>query len=433
MNKTRLIAVTVALLAGRAVAQEMPIRFATSEAKVTVRLPEGTEGPVVLRALGRNWTEPAAVRNGSVEFTVPTVRVPLAFDVVTAEAKRSLVRLVVYPPKYKSAWDEKVPLYVDADAPAWLTEWAAAAGLPVKTVKLGTSPVGADRPPENGGLLIVGQGGAGKASGELVERQAQWQINVLVLEASWFGARNEDEFRVGKERERFGHGLAVLKQNTWPQELAFRGAAGPWPGVANRWVWLDGPSSPLVEEVRTSQKGRLVFNYIPWPQQLGVETADAVFLAILNEAARRDTAEKRLDRSFVVVWPPVEQITATSRPVLAACLRENLARRTELGVAERAAVRILDLCGPALSSNEAAGLPEISQMEDWIVLGSDPEVVVPPPAEATESGAEVKKQRVRRVEEDALPQGTRSQVRLMQILTDEGVFIGQLKMTRSNP
>jgi hypothetical protein len=418
---------------------------------MSVRLRDGADGPVVLRALGRNWTESVTPKDGAVQLELPAVRVPIAFSVVAAgKAGPVLARLVVYPADYRLKWDEKVTLSVESDAPAWLKEWLAATNLPAKIVKPGDDPPAAERGAGGAGLFIVARAGAGKSAQEFIERDAQWQTNVLILDAEWFGEPANEESRLPvREGKCFHHGLAELNRYTWPQGVVFQSVTGPWPGIANRWVWIDGPSSPLVEEVRAAgNRRRIVFSYLPWHQQLGIETADAIFLAVLQEAARNSAGEPELNRQFVLVWPPAEMVTATARPVLAAGLRERQLRQDASplepksslpeSLTARSPLPILDLRGPALSTNDAAALPAISPRQDWLVLGIDPgvELPEPDPAKDSEEPDGAKKTRVIHLKDDALPSSLRGQVRLMQVLTDQGVFIGKfrdMKTIRRDP
>jgi hypothetical protein len=422
-------------------------RFASSGKVVSVRLPSAGNDPVTLRALGRNWTDPITPRDGAIEVELPLVRVPTAFSVVPAgKTGPELVRVVAYPADYRLPWDKQVPLSFDAEAPLWFKEWLIATGLPAMPVKLGDSAVGDARLTGGTGLLVVGRSGAGKTASEFVERQTRWQINVLVLEAGWFGEQSNDEVRVPCAVKCFHHALAELNRFTWPQELSFRGVGGPWAGIANRWVWIDGATAPLVEEFRASAHSRrMVFSYLPWLHQLGIETADSMFLAILKEAARKQSADEELDREFELFWPAAETVSATKRPVLTACLREREARRDETNSnlksafpeasVRRPPLSILDLRGPALATSDAESLPVVSRDRNWLVLGSDPAVSIPETQPAKEPGELVteRKHKVIHFADDTLPSSTRGQVRLMQELTDQGVFIGNLKIIRSNP
>ena len=420
---------------------ELPTRFGIPGAKLSVRMRDAGDGAVVLRALGRNWTEPVFPKDGAVQLELPTVRVPIAFAVVAAgKAGPVLARVVVYPADYRLKWDEKIALSVESESPAWLKEWLAATNLPVKTVKPGDDPVSVERGAGSAGLYIVARAGAGKSPQQFIERHAQWQTNVLVLDAEWFGEpANEESQLPARKGDCFHHGLAALNRYAWPQAVAFQSVTGPWPGIANRWVWIDGPSSPLVEEVRASGSSRrIVFSYLPWHQQLGIETADAMFLAVLQEAARNSAGEPELNRQFVLVWPPAETVTPTTRPVLSACLQKRQSPRdinslepksSPDSLVARPPLLILDLRGPALSTNEAEALPAVSTKQDWLVLGTDAAVELPRPDDAKDSeetdGA--KKTRVIHLKDDALPSSLKGQVRLMQALTDQGVFIGKFR------
>jgi hypothetical protein len=425
---------------------ELPTRFAVPGTKLSVRLPEAGDGPVVLRALGRNWTEPVTPKDGAVQIELPAIRVPIAFSVVSAaKAGPVLARVVVYPADYRLKWDEKITLSIESEAPAWLKEWLAATNLPAKTVKPGDEPAAADRGSGGAGLFIVGRTAAGKSPQEFIERHALWQTNVLVLDAEWFGAPANEESRLPiREGDCFHHALAGLNRYAWPQAVSFQSVTGPWPGIANRWVWIDGPTSPLVEEVRASGNSRrIVFSYLPWHQQLGIETADAIFLSVLQAAARHSAGDTELNRQFLLVWPPAETVTPATRPVLATCLRERQSPR-DLSTLEpksslpdslvtRPPLSILDLRGPALSTNDAAVLPAVSLKQDWVVLGADPGVELPRPDPAKDSDEPegAKKTRVIHLKDDALPSSLKGQVRLMQVLTDQGVFIGKFRDTKT--
>jgi hypothetical protein len=426
---------------------ELPTRFATSGKSVTVRLPAADGGAVVLRALGRNWTDAITPRDGAIDVELPGVRVPTTFSVVAAgRTEPELARIVVYPAGYRLPWDERAPLAIDVDSPAWLKEWLVATGLPGSEVKLGAFPVGGERASGGTGVLVVGRGGAGKSSNEFIEHFNQWQINVLVLEADWLGDPAGEVIHLPAKPECFGHALAELNGFTWAQSVSFRGAAAPWTGIANRWVWIDGPKAPLVEELRDSSRSRrIVFNYLPWIQQLGIEPADSIFLSVLKEASRARGREGGLDREFDLVWPPAEIVSAKARPVLAACLRERAARRGEANSEQKTArpeasarkplLSILDLRGPALSDNEAASLPPVTTKRDWVVLGSDAGVALPEPELVKEpkESEPAGKQHVIHLADDALPSSIYADVRLMQVLTDQGVFIGNFKFTRREP
>jgi hypothetical protein len=164
---------------------------------------------------------------------------------------------------------------------------------------------------------------------------------------------------------------------------------------------------------------------------------------VLQAAARNSAGDSELNRQFVLVWPPAESVTPTTRPVLTACLRGRQSPR-DLSTLEpksslpeslvaRSPLSILDLRGPALSTNDAAALPAVSPKQDWLVLGADPGVELPrpDPAKDSEEPDGAKKTRVIHLQDDALPSSIKGQVRLMQVLTDQGVFIGKFRDTKS--
>ncbi|MBS0261229.1 MAG: hypothetical protein JSS02_04675 [Planctomycetes bacterium] len=429
-------------------APALPIRFGTSGKPLTVRIADTGGGAVVLRALGRNWTAPITPREGQIAVELPEVRVPVAFSVVLADKPQAtLARVVVYPANYRLAWQERVPLLYEKESPAWLKEWLTATGLPAVEVDEAGILKHADRRTGGAALLIVGRTGAGKTAHDFIERQTRWQINVLVLEADWFGAPAHEEIQLAAKPKCFQQALADLNRLTWAQGVAFPHVAGPWPGIANRWVWIDGPNTPLVEELRASlHNWRVVFNYLPWQEQLGMESADSIFLSVLKEAARVRSREPQgeLNRDFELVWPPADMVTATKRPVLAACLRARESRRDETGADKRSTsvvratwnhpLAILDLRGPALATSEAAAIPPVSSPRDWVVLGDDAGVELPVREQGSSSGnSEDGKLSVVHLTDDALPASIHSQVRLMQVLTEQGVFVGNFKITRREP
>jgi hypothetical protein len=423
----------------------LPIRFAKSGTSLTVRIAEAGGGAVVLRALGRNWTTPIMPREGEVAIEAPEVRVPVTFSIVATEKPQTaLGRIVVYPAAYRLAWEDLVPLLYETDSPAWLKEWLSVTGLPAVQVDEAGILKHADRPAGGAGILIVGRAGAGSTSNDFIERQMRWQINVLVLEADWFGAVAREEIQLEAKPKCFQNALAELNRSAWAQGVAFPQTASPWPGIANRWVWIEGPNTPLVEELRASSHSwRVVFNYLPWQEQLGIESADSIFLSVLKTAARvRSRAQKgELNRDFDLVWPPAETVTATKRPVLAACLRARESRRDDAGAEQpvspsaggtrKLPLAILDLRGPALATSESAALPAVSFKRDWLVLGVDAGVELPERDAAGES--ESAKSLVIHLADDGLPASVNNQVRLMQVLTEQGVFIGNFKFTRREP
>ena len=141
---------------------------------------------------------------------------------------------------------------------------------------------------EKPGLLILGRKAAGSDSVVACRLAAEHKINVLVLDADWFG-RNEMASREMVLLPKHMTGaLADLQTQNWSLPPTFRRRALR---ILNRQTWIAGPECPLVEEIRCPQRGaeslRMVFSYLPWQQQLGrAEMADALFLRTLTETAK---------------------------------------------------------------------------------------------------------------------------------------------------
>ena len=419
----RFLLLPIALATAHAVhAQDVPTRFASAGSIVAVRFANAPAGPVVLRALGRNWTEPVTVDKETLEVTLPTARVPLRFDIVSPEApEQPLARVVSYPNGHRLAWDEKVPLWIDADGPAWLPEWLKAVGISSTTI----APNGLV-PRAKGGLFIIGRTRAAKSAEEFAQRRAGWPCPVLVLDAEWFGRPETDAVQVGELPDQFGHALSELNRYAWPGSLTFHGSRSAWEGIANRFVWIDGPTSPLVERIHAPGH-QVVLSYLDWPQQLGLETADAMFLAVLREAARADAPPPELGRDFVLHMSRPEFLTPRLRPVLFAAHRE----RGKVTGDKRPPLQVLDLRGTTFTDSEVAALPEVTNKNDWIVLGRQSAVTIPP-VPTTESGNS-KKDRIVRMFDVGVPAVPLQKVRLMQALSDHGVYFGHLSPHRREP
>ena len=269
---------------------------------------------VVLRAFGRTWGSPEPKRTPhdpgptGAEITVPSVRVPTVFSVTPPERpERVLADLVAYPDK-DVEWDNKIALYA-AGPPLWFSQWAGAIGLPVKQLALEELPSAKLAPSgkDARSLLILDRVTAGKQLPDAMKLAKEKGVNVLVLDAQWFG---EQAGWGNVTPSQMLGGLAETAKQRWPQPLKFAFHRRPWPGIANRWAWIvDGQGLPLVEEIRTAppeglpllpggdpptrEKApqlegtpRIILSYIPWQEQLGrSENADASFSALLSAAA----------------------------------------------------------------------------------------------------------------------------------------------------
>ena len=137
-------------------------------------------------------------------------------------------------------------------------------------------------------LLVVGARAVGGRSPGLGWLAAQYKLNVLVLDDDWYDSRlalTDRPLALGPKYLAGALGKEPLPQ--WHRRPASPSGAC----VANRCTWLAGPEHPLVEEIRSSQRGleplRTVVSYVPWPQQLGrAEAVDGLLLELMSETAK---------------------------------------------------------------------------------------------------------------------------------------------------
>lgn len=317
-------------------AAEAPMVFARSGSDVVVPL-GADRGPaaraVVLWAFGRAWTEPARVEGGVVRLAAPQVRVPVVFRVVPAgDDKTALGELVVYPDR-PVAWEKKLRLAAAA-APDWFDTWSQAVGLPVERLQGPKTPDLGARHGERPSLVVLGRKAAGDGPAAVCRLPARHGVNVLVLEADWFGKAGAGDRALGVAAKQLAGPLADWHQQRWALPPTFRRGAVPWPGVVNRQAWITGGAEglPLAEEIMAfgPQKGaapfRTVLSYLPWQQQLGrCEMADTLFLRLLSEAAAGAKGRGPLDGRWCLLSPAVKQVKPGTRPVLAAALSSAVA------------------------------------------------------------------------------------------------------------
>ena len=174
-------------------AGEPPVVFARSGQKATLPVGGDTEktgDSVALWAFGRQWAGPLTVKNGAAELQAPTVRVPVVFQLGPVRDRKVVFsELVVYPDR-PVAWDKDTPVAA-AGIPDWFDTWSAAVGLPLHKVnELASLDAGNWRTPDKPGLLLLGRkaaGTPGHGPAAICRFAAEHKINVLVLEADWFG------------------------------------------------------------------------------------------------------------------------------------------------------------------------------------------------------------------------------------------------------
>jgi hypothetical protein len=305
---------------------ETHVSFARSGRRVTVPLVQGdalAAGPLGLAAYGRRWDTPVERKNDAVEFTAPSVRVPVVFQIVAgAEARICSKELVVLPERPVS-WDKDTQV-VAVETPRWFDTWYEAAGLPVqKFAHLDALKASGWRASGKSALLILGREAAGYGSLVAERMAADHSVNVLVLESDWFRNNEMIGHTIALLPKHMGGPLADLQSQNWPLPPSF------WRHrlrISNRQTWIAGPQYPLVEEIRSSQRGsealRMVFSYLSWQQQLGrSEVADDLFLRLLTETAKGAKDRRPLDGRWHPLYPAAKNIKAAERPVLAAALK----------------------------------------------------------------------------------------------------------------
>ena len=443
----------------QAAERAVPITFARSGRKVEIRLLSLRGGrlmekEVVLTAFGRDWSDPTDVVQTSAvtktTMTVPAVRVPTVFSVVD-RAQRTVGELVAYPDR-DVAWNQepkaggqdkpakKITLYA-VGAPGWFTEWAAAVGLPVKSVAeadLSPTPIDADGelPPV---LLIVGLGGAWRSVEAMQTLATEKKASVLVLEARWFGPWAGE---VAVEPRRMQGGLAEMASQKWLQPLEFSGHVSPHGGIVNRWAWItDADGLPLVEAVtqvsdsfHTAKADRprlVVLSYLPWLRQLGRnESADAALLALLTSAAR-GSGPTLAGHPVRLIYPAREKIDAKERPILAAMQSaEPVAREGSKPDYQAPFIYVLDLRGkepPAAEGKELSDrcrqAVEGQAMARLVILGDDPLLDGWKwlTLDREKKAAHVGDNAVVWLSDDELPPSAAQQVRLMMTFTEMGI------------
>ncbi|HUU91946.1 MAG TPA: hypothetical protein VM238_12145, partial [Phycisphaerae bacterium] len=238
-----------------------PVTFARGGQETRVWLhPFGWPHPgvsklnVVLSAFGRTWSRPAPVAvssaSASAHMSVPKVRVPTVFSVSVIDQDRNIVgELVAYPDR-DVAWDEKIVLY-SCGTPTWFNQWVTATGLPLKTITPAELPtaelgqVGEDTKT----LLILSPNATGRRDpAYMVKLANEKAVNILVLDADWFGNAAEP-VAVGGGQMR-GDLLTITGKQTWASGLEFRSHRQPCGTIANRWLWIpDRDGLPLVEAI----------------------------------------------------------------------------------------------------------------------------------------------------------------------------------------
>jgi hypothetical protein len=433
-------------------AAESPVVFARSGQKAT--LPLGGDhgksgGPVALWAFGQRWGEPLTVKNNAAEVAAPKVRVPVVFrlspiddiDVVLGE-------LVVYPDR-PAHWDKDVQL-VTSGVPDWFDTWCGAVGLPIEKFKeLKSLDAGNWRIAEKPGLLILGRKAGGDGPAAIARLAAEHAMNVLVLETDWPDSSGTVSRATVVSAKHMTGALADLQTQNWSLPPAFRQRVA---GIANRQTWIAGPGYPLVEEIRSPQRGaeslRTVFSYLPWQQQLGrVEMADELFLRLLAETAKGAKDRPPLDGRWCLLYPRGRDIKADERPVLAAALKSAEADAGSAAPSREIRGYVLDVRGkaPPRADFFAETGPiktiqaRIGVKSPLLILGDNPVLdtwkwLKPDRPEQRSPGMASPRcpPGVLWWPDNSLPASMESQLRLMQLFTEWNVSLGDISREVGN-
>jgi len=423
------VLVAAALLLGAKARAQVPVTFARSGDVVVAKLAadQGQALPdkVVLAAHGRVWTTPGVVERGAARIKVPDVRVPAAFVIVSADAARQKVgQLIAYPAKHKARWDEKIALYA-SQSPPWFDQWAGSVHLPVRRVKADALADKSWKPKAEKNVLILGRTGAGKAPDHVIGVAKQCDVNIVVLEAAWFGQTKAPKKALTVGNEQMAREfLSVLREQKWPRPIRFDRRVLPWDGICNRWAWITGGVGPVVEEIGDRRrKQRIILSYVPWHRQLGRgESAEAALLAILHSAAERP---KRTWRMAEMIWPESKEVKAKKRPVVSAAIRA-------WAEAKDAPPRlyVVDLRGKTSPPGDL--LRRLKDRQDgWLTRGLLPLLILGQDklledwkwAKINREKERSDRQSVIWLADDKLPPDKKTQLRLMQVLTEQGAAI----------
>jgi hypothetical protein len=428
-----LLSLWLATAAGALRADELAVTFARSGQKATLPLrgaDSRSAGPVALWAFGRRWGEPAPVKNGAVELRAPTVRVPIVFQMAPEkDLSHVLGELVVYPDR-PVPWKKRTKLVAVA-VPDWFDTWSEAVGLPVRKFKdPKVLDVGSWQVPERPALLILG----GKLAGQGLCVTGERRINVLALAADWSDT-NENAIRKLILSPKYMSGpLADLQSQNWPlPPLFYRRSLE----VVNRQTWIAGPDHPLVEEIRSPQRGvelwRTVFSYLPWPRLLGrSEVADELFLRLLTETAKGAPGRRPLEDRWLLLYPAMKDVKPDERPVLAAALTSAIVNGGRQPHDRAIRAYVLDLRGKISSPAElseridALGTIEtrIGVSSPLLILGDNAILDHWKWLQLDRRSQRSLRPGVLWWPDNSLPPSRESQLRLMQLFTDWNLSLG---------
>jgi hypothetical protein len=416
-------------------ANEVPVVFARSGQKTALPVGGDPGRPVALSAFGQRWGEPVTVKNSAAEFAAPKVRVPVVFRLSPAQDSNVVLAEVVVYPDRPAHWDKDMQL-VAVGIPDWFDTWSEAVGLPVQKFKeLAPLNAGNWRMLEKPGLLILGRRAAGDGLAAILRLAAEYAMSVLVLETDWFG-RNETASRdMVLSPKHMAGALADLQTQNWSLPPTFCQRVLR---ISNRQTWIAGPEYPLVEEIRSPLLGtkalRIVLSYLPWQEQLGrTEMADELFLRLLKETAKGAPGRPPLDSRWRLLYPAIKEIKADQRPVLATALKSA---KTDEAESCEVRANVLDLRGktpPPSDFFEGTGIiktieARIGPRSPLLILGDNPVLDTWKWLKLDRAGHRSLRPGILWWPDNALPPSMDSQLRLMQLLTEWNISLGNIPL-----
>lgn len=419
-------------------AEELPIFFARSGQQAMLPVLNGyksTQGPLTLWAFGKQWDEPAVVKDGMAELVAPAVRVPVVFQLKSGRDVHC--ELVVYPDR-PITWDKDLE-FVAVGASDWLTTWAKAMNMPIRFFdKRHALEAAGERFQKKQRLLILDRSGSWQPSDTAWRLACEHETNVLWFCVDWFEHNMFCPRKALSPPQMVGP-LADLQTQNWPLPPAFD-QKKLW--ILNRQTWISGPEHPLVEELRIPENGhehlRVVWSYVPWPQQLGRnEVADALFIRLLTEAAKGAEGRPPLAGRWRLLYPPAKDVKADERPVLAAAMKSA---ELDVGNAvESGEIRayILDLRGKTsppenLFDGTGAMTARIGMGVPLLILGDSPILDTWKWLELDRVNHRSPRSGVVWWPDGALPASIESQLRLMQLFTEWNISLGNIPQETGN-
>ncbi len=366
--------------------------------------------------------------------------------------------MVVYPGGWipwnsdKQLAKYKETQFVAAGVPDWLDAWFGAVGFPIEKLA-GRESLELDnwRRLEKPALLILGRETAGRGPAAVGRLAADHRASVLVIEADWLDKSRTFAANIVVTPKHARGVLADLQSQQWPSPPSFGRQAVPWPVVWNRLAWLDGAEFPLVEEVYSRQKGaeslRIVFNYLPWQQQLGrCEMADELLLRILAETAKGTSGRAMRNRRWCLLYPAIEKIKVEERPVLFSALR-SVATKVGGDGTRVAAPESPEIGGYMLDLRGGSPLPDdlfaesdivknvathINQDTPLLILGDNRQLDTWEWLELDRRHHKSPRPGVCWLSDNSLPPSLESQLRVMDVLTRWGVFLENTSQEKSH-